>query len=60
MCIVINRHDYDAIPDIGSHVSFKDKLYEVRGIESFVKLLHPPIPGDNVGLLVKEISDVTS
>lgn len=39
---------------IGDTVEFDGKEYEIRGIEQFMKMMSPPIPGDQMGLVVRE------
>jgi len=41
--------------EVGTRFEFRGELYEVRGVERFLKLIDPPIPGDNVGLQVRKL-----
>ena len=40
---------------VGDHVRIDNVHYEVRGIESFRQLTHPPIEGKHAGFLVRRI-----
>ena len=42
---------------IGDHIRTKGQLWLVRGIETFVKPMDRPIPGDNVGFVVRLVEE---
>lgn len=51
---VINVDDYkDYKFRIGDRIKINNKLYTLAGIEGTLKLLSPPIPGKQRGLLVR-------
>jgi len=47
----------EACPNKDTRIEWKGKKYEVVEVERFMKLLHPPFPGNNVGLLVREVKE---
>ena len=55
--ITARLDDSEECPDIGTRIEWKGKEYEVIAVERFMKLLSPPIPGNNIGLLVREVKD---
>jgi translation elongation factor EF-Tu-like GTPase len=55
--LTANKHDYTDEEyqqlKIGNKVIYKGETYEITGIEMYWKPISPPIPGDNIGLIVK-------
>jgi translation elongation factor EF-Tu-like GTPase len=46
----------EGMPEVGEIVKIDAGLYEVRGVEMFMKLMYPPHPGENAGLLVTPLT----
>ena len=42
---------------IGDTVPIAGSRWKVMAIERYWRLMHPPLPGDNISLIVKEITD---
>lgn len=53
---MINRKKYPQVK-IGSVVIYKNQKYRVSSIEYSEKLMWPPFISDDIGLIVREISD---
>jgi len=41
-------------PNVGDKVKIDGNEYHVSGVERFLKLLAPPIPSDDVGILIRD------
>lgn len=56
---VVNKYNSPEIEDvkIGDIVEINNKQWKIIDIEYYMKLLDPPIPGDDYGLIVKEYNN---
>ena len=55
ICVVIPEKDL--LPRHDEVVDIDGKHYKVRAVEVFWKLVSPPIRGEDVGLVVSELTD---
>ena len=54
--IIVNRFTCGDVFDaqVGDELKVDDRIYNITALDKFYKLLSPPIPGDNIGFIVKE------
>lgn len=53
--IFICRILYQDMPDINEVVLINDNRYEIVAVERLMKLIYPPVPSENVALVVREL-----
>ena len=46
---------YQDMPDINEVVLINDNRYEIVAVERLMKLIYPPVPSENVALVVKDV-----
>lgn len=53
----VNVHDSPEVAKVkvGDVIEIDNHNWEIVGIETYTKLMYPPVPGDNYGLIVKKV-----